>query len=533
VHILRKINALIKYEFINLKRGTFIWVMVGLYAFGVQQSIASMYLGGSSFLSLVDLIKVSWLPLNFIMIPVLLLSMKIGKSENEIFNTMDISPKEIFMSKVATVGIITGVILALNIILATTIAIVCRVSIQYFIYQSIGYIINTVIFLVVCSSLGLLIGQTIGKHVGEIIAYITIIVLFIIMCNFYKASNVIVPLINIRSLPSSFDVISYDKSYLYHNIFWIIMTLIFLMLSYRFHLETKQKRKFILLRLGVLLLSCAACTYLAVGIYSMKPSFYNYIRRNDAKIINNNNTTFYADENSGYYIDKYIMDIDISNKLKNNCEMEIGVNKDSVKSVELGLYGELIISKVEIDGSKLSFNRTNNSFTVNLPKEYKNGEKLKMKVSYEGEINTKWINQGHRLFFLRNNTMFLADVFEWYPKLNDNTLKEYNVNIKYNGNNKIYSNLNDENKAGEYKLSGKDREVFLISGNIIERKYKDYLFIGNEEYVNSDKKCDSLIKVVGRERAEAVTKIVLAQFIPGGGTSMDKYYEKAYLYTRD
>ena len=89
VNRLKKISALIKYEVIDIFRGKLIWIIFFLYLFGVIQVISSMKMGGYSFFTLVGLIKVSWLPLNFIMIPVMLLSMKIGESENEIFKILD------------------------------------------------------------------------------------------------------------------------------------------------------------------------------------------------------------------------------------------------------------------------------------------------------------------------------------------------------------------------------------------------------------------------------------------------------------
>jgi len=83
---------------------------------------------------------VSWLPLNLLMVPILLLSMRIGQSHNDIFKITDISDKEVILSKIATMFIIKGVILFFNIILLVALGLICKVSIGYFLYQSIGYI---------------------------------------------------------------------------------------------------------------------------------------------------------------------------------------------------------------------------------------------------------------------------------------------------------------------------------------------------------------------------------------------------------
>ena len=95
---------------------------------------------------------------------------------------------------------------------------------------------------------------------------------------------------------------------------------------------------------------------------------------------------------------------------------------------------------------------------------------------------------------------------------------------------RIYSNLNGENQAKQYNFQGKDNEVFLIGGNISERNYKDYLFIGNEEYINNDIQCNDLIDNLKLEN-NLIKKVVLSPFIPG--VNMDKPYEKALLNSID
>ena len=168
-----------------------------------------------------------------------------------------------------------------------------------------------------------------------------------------------------------------------------------------------------------------------------------------------------------------------------------------------------------MDGEKLSFTRTNKSFKVNLPKEYKKGEIINLKVQYAGIINTVWW-QGQASFHSTDNSIFLADVFEWYPKQNDEMVKKYDINIKYSGKNKIYSNLNQENKSGEYKLTGEDKEIFLVSNKMVERKYKTYLLVGNEENINNDKWCEQEINYYKTNNIEDKKTIIFALSVPGG-----------------
>lgn len=528
---LRKINALVRYEIVNIRRGLLIWIITILCAFGVQQAINSMFTFGQHSLSLVGLIKISWVPINFIMVPLLLLSLKVGKSENEIFNSIDLSPKEIILSKLAVISIIDAIILAATIILTIIVGVICKVSTGYFIYQSMGYIINTALTLMVCNLLGLFLGQVISKKFGDIIGFVAVIALFVILCNFYKLSNVIVPLFNIRTFSGGFDVISYDKSYVFHIIFWMLFSFVLFITPYMYKYRKSKSIRVVIIESSAIILALIICTGLVVNINSMKPKLYEIGPRRDYEPGKNKFDTYLSNSDCGYYIDKYDMILKLDNKLKNDCSMEIRVNKNGINTVELGLYEKLNIVNIESQGKKLDFSRTKNSFIVKLPSEFSSGDIINLKVTYEGKINTKW-KQGEELFFLRNNMLFLADVFEWYPKLNDSLEKEYKLSIVYNGKNKLYSNLDEENNYGVYNFSGKDKEIFLVSGNLAERNYKGYLVIGNEEYVNSNEKCDRLIDDIKRKDLTNVKKAIFSPFIPGG-TKMEKYYDKDYLDSND
>ncbi len=520
---MKKINNLVKYELINLKRGKLIWIIYLLYIFGIQQIISSMYNNGQFSLTLVGLIQNSWLPLNFIMIPIILLSMKIGESDDDIFKTLDISVKQIILSKFITLMVIGLVILTLNLILYILIAAINTVSTEYFLYNIIGYITNTVVCLIVCNFLGLLIGEVFSRYAGDVIGFISILILFVVLSNFYKLSNTIFPLIDIRTFPNKFDVISYDKSYLCHNTFWLIIALISLqlILMHRHNLKTSL----------TLIVSIIFCVPLTIYMFYTSPQFYDIHSRTDVidgNYCNNNYNTFFAKNDCGYYVDKYNMQLNIDDKLENHCSMEIKMDKDNINSLELGLYEKFKISRLEINNQIIDFNRTNHSFIAKLPNNCKKGEVIKMDVYYSGKVNTIW-QQGNQLFFVRNNWIFLADVFEWYPKLNDSKIKEFNLNIKSSGKNKIYSNLDGDNKLQEWNFYGKDSEIFLISGNIKERNYRGYLVVGNEEVINDNNQCDVTISIINKENLNGITKIVYSPFIPGGG-KITKPYEKAYLH---
>jgi len=509
VKILKKIKALIRYEMIDLRRSPIVWVILILYAIGVQQDFSGIFFVVDKPLTLFSFIVYSWLPLNFIMIPVLLVNMNIGYNSNEIFNTMDISPSEIMLSKILTLILFDGIILLSNITIFVIVAILCKVSLGYMLHQFLGYFVNTIIFLIVCSALGLFFGRVISRYVGTVISSISTVILFLLLCNFYKTNNSVFPLIDLNVFAKSFDVIRYDNSYFYHNALWLVLAIIMVLLSFKFKNKLMHRSSLV----ALLVIS----VYLGGNIFLFKPTFYDITIR--AKVQDGDNLaalkTYFSDKNVDYHVDKYKMDLKIGDNFENNCEMEILVSGNSVKSIELGLFEKLEIKSLEVDGEKLSFTRTNKSFKVNLPKEYKKGEIINLKVQYAGIINTVWW-QGQASFHSTDNSIFLADVFEWYPKQNDEMDKKYDINIKYSGKNKIYSNLKQENKSGEYKLTGEDKEIFLVSNKMVERKYKTYLLVGNEENINNDKWCEQEINYYKTNNIEDKKTIIFALSVPGG-----------------
>lgn len=530
---LRKLNAMMRYELINLRRGILIWVIAVLYAIGIEQVMTSMFSSHSDFISLVGLIKVSWLPLNFIMLPLMLLSLNVGYSKNDVFDTLDISPGEVLMSKVLAVSVVNGLVLGANLLITVVIGIINRVSIGYFLYETAGYALNTIIFLLVTGSIGLFIGQVLCKRIGVAFSFILIIVLFIVLCNFYKLYNFIIPVINIRMLPGIFDVISYDKVYACHNILWTIISFILLLITY-IHLDWRGRNvKLVTSQTAFIAISAIVSIMLIIEIAVNQPTFYDMGKRSyddkQQKYISEQIESFFSKADVGYYVEKYKMNMNIDSSVSNDCDIDIRVKGENVKALELGLYKKLKISKVEVDGELSDYHRTSNSFIVKLPKEYKQGELIKLKVAYSGIINTTWVN-GEEVFFVRNTAMFLGELFEWYPKLNDLSTKEFSVDINYKGKNKIYSNLNGKGKSGSFKFSGKSNDIFLISGNIAERNYKGYTFIGNEEYINNDNECDMLLTSYPTLKSGKAGRVILAPRIPGGSSVS---YEGAYICNID
>lgn len=518
---LNKINALVRYEILNLKRGRLKWIIAVLYFFGIEQAISSMYHPSYSFLSLVDFIKVSWLPINFIMIPLILIFMKIGESENEIFKAIDISHKEIILSKFIIISIICGIVFAFNVVIAIVIGLICRVSISYFFGQIIGYVINTLIALIVCAAFGLFIGQTICKNIGDIFGFILSIIFFIIICNFYKLSNTITPLMNIRTFPNSFDVISYDsKDYIFHNILWLLVALILFLLTFMSAFKTEISKRNKMFAIFSIASSLIIILLLGRNIFILAPSPYDIGKEDDDKM------TYVANKDSNFHINKYDMNITLGDQFKNHCRILLTIDKESTSTLELGLYNKLNIKSLKLNKKNIIYKRTSKSFIVKLPRTYNKGETIELDLAYEGLINTERFDN-QEFYFSRNNAVYLADAFEWYPKLNDNKIKEYNLVIN-NKKHKIYTNLEESNNC---KYNGKAGEIFLISGNIKERSYKGLSFIGNEEYINNNKKCDDLISSTNDGNMKGINKIIFTPLTYDGYGTMKNNYVNSYLYS--
>lgn len=530
---MKKIKSLIRYEFIDLKRSPLFLIMGILYIFAVQQIISGMFSYGNTFLNLIGFQKASWLPLNFLMIPIFFIGFKVGKSENDIFKSMNVSFKEIVTSKILITLTIDMFIFFINVAVFIIIGLICKISFPYFMSNINVYIINTIMLLLVCSSIGLLIGTVINKYIGEVISYILLIGIFLILCNFYKEPKGWLPLIYCNVIASNFYVNGYEQIYLYHNIFWAFIGVgsIIIILIEGF---MKEKKKKLSLLFGLMFSICIVTSgYTFTKVNQLKPVYYNIYSREQPD--NNKNDsecrTYFSNESCGYHVGKYSMDINLGDKISSNCHMTVIINKDNIDSLEFGLYKKLDISKIQANGVKLDYRRTNNSFIVKLDRMYKKGEVVNLEVSYSGEINTT-CSQSNDLFHVGNKRVFLGDVFEWYPKQNDNIEKKYDVKISYNGKYNMFSNLNGTRQNNVYRVSGKDKELMIISGEIKEIKYKNITFIGNEEYLNNKEYCDSLIDVFKRISNKNVDKIILGPLVPGI-TKMADNYENAFFYTGD
>lgn len=497
---MKKTIYICKYEAKNLLRSKIFYITLILAAFGFQQMFSAFGTKGG----VISFAKLCWLPLNFILIPVMIISQNIGKSNNEIFKVMDIDTKHKLTGEFLAIFILDFIVIMSYIIIFQIVYLISGVSLNYYLYILGGSLELILITLISSTLIGFLIGQVTE---GGIFGYILIGIAFIITCSFYKTDTSVLTLYNLPVFPSSLAIFKNNTFYLYHKLFWIILDtlLVFLIIvtEYR-HIHVRINNLIYFIAIPFI----AACAFLIIGSHFYKPTYYEAFSRDDASVedkiiaskdynaIADSNFssfhTFYSKDDCGYFVSRYNMDLDLKEKYSNNCSMILNITKDNVKNITFGLYGKLKVKDVKINGQGCKYSRDDNSITLKSDNAFNSGKKINILVSCEGYIYTKWLH-GQETYFVDDSEAYLGSVFEWYPKLNDNKEKQYTIKIKHKS--KLYSNLFIKpGKDCDY-LIGEDKDVLILSGSTIEqRKYKQYTLIGNEEYFITDKQCQNVIK---------------------------------------
>lgn len=491
-----KIIELIRYELIEIYRRRILLITGVLFLFGLQQVLWAGKAGGNFNLGLVTFLKSYWLPINLIYIPLLIIFLDIGSSDTELFKVMNISPIERLLSKVGTSLILILPIIFLSFIIFLTIGIICKVPFGYFLDQIVPSLINCTLVLISIMALGLFIGRVCKIN---FIRYILIILVFFLINNFYKNPNILAPFYYIDMISSTFEMLPIDMIYGSHIIILILFILLMLTLLYiveKGGLKGLINKKALLITTSII----GIIIFIIVNGSKYSPSEY---------IINADEVNLQYDDkeknNDGFKILSYDMNIDIKNNFENNCFMKIELDDKNISKIPLKLYEKLEVKDIIINNEKAQFNREKDELIL----LNNSGEKvLNINIKYEGIINTV-DGQGSKKYFSKSEGAYLADYFEWYPKSNFKGYeKEYKLKVNSNSSKKIYSNLSlDENK--EFK--GKDKEIFLVMGNIEERTYNDYTFIGNIELIDSIEKVNSLFDVISNDKGnlEEKNKVIL------------------------
>ncbi|PPK43928.1 hypothetical protein, partial [Clostridium algidicarnis] len=343
---MRKIKALIRYNFLNLHRIFIIIIMMILFLFGIQQQLWASRISGAFHLNLITFLKTSWLPINLIYIPILIINEIISSSDQEIFHVLNISKKERFLGKFFTSAVINLAIIIVNVLILVGVAIIAKAPLKYSLYLISMFLLNIFTGLFCCSAIGLLIGETMSKFRYRILSYVLIILFFLGTNNFFKEPNILTPIMKFDPLSSTFELFSLDKLTLYHFMLWNLIGLLAMYLIYNIKdLQfLKFRNKIILCFLIVAIFSC-----LFVG------SKYNPDRYFILKDNINENYEKESNLSEGFTIESYNMKLKLKDRIFNDCNMDIIINNKNLNKLNLSLYHSLKVSSINVNEKEVEF----------------------------------------------------------------------------------------------------------------------------------------------------------------------------------
>ena len=484
---MRKIKAIIKYEFLNLYKNFIIIIMMLLFLFGLQQQLWSSRIYGEFRLNLVTFLKTFWLPINLIYIPVLIINEIIGSGNQEIFEVLNTSKKERFLGKLFTSAIINLIIIMVNVLIVIVVAIIARAPFKYSLSLISMYLLNIITGLFCFSAIGLLIGETISKFRYRIFSYLLMILFFLFTNNFYREPGMLTPILKVDTIPSTFELFSIDKLTLYHFVFWNLISLSTMYLVYNI-----KELQFLRLRSKIIVCFLAGAIFASFYLGSKyNPEKYG-IEKGDIKDNINENYEKDSRFSEGFIIESYNMKLKLGDKVSNDCNMDIIINNGKLNKLDLTLYHKLKASSIKINEKEVKFSTKGDTLTILLAEKYNEGEKIKVSIKYSGIINIV-DEQGKKRFFVNDHSLFLADYFPWYPKTKMmGNAKKYEIKIE-NNNGEIYSSLNEKNNS---TFEGEGKEIFLVKSNLISKRlYKGIEFVGNIEQIGTDAQCEDLMNL--------------------------------------
>lgn len=178
-----------------------------------------------------------------------------------------------------------------------------------------------------------------------------------------------------------------------------------------------------------------------------------------------------------YIIKDYKMDLSVKSNLKNFCEMEVEINKD-INSITFMLDNIFKIDSILINNESYNFDHEENKVTIK--SDLKKKELAKIKINYTGFVDIS-NSLGVNTYYVNNKYINIPDKrFYWYPKVNNNTICDFDVKLK--SNSIIYSNLDikdrkEHNGNYEYKLNGNDNGFSIFAGEykVINDKNIQYI----------------------------------------------------------
>ncbi|WP_214484802.1 hypothetical protein [Bacillus sp. SM2101] len=318
-------------------------------------------------------------------------------------------------------------------------------------------ILHFLIIWILTNLLAAAIGTTIGSIIkNEWSALISIFIYsFFIWRSLTLDNKAIQKMLNIyddnlRVMTNNLLGLVFNLQYILDKIFIVLLILMFIILVGLFH---NTKRRFIYLCLS---LSCIISVVVTT------------------KYLINSEQTFtleYPTVNDDLYlITSYNMNIDFSEKIKNDMLMNIKIEND-IDEIVLLLDQVFKIKEIKMNNSPIDYSFTNNKLVVHTP--HKKGERVTLSIKYEGTI---FVNNdlGVPSFYVTKNAINLpGNIFYWYPKNSKQEISEFS--IKTNTQVSLFSNLTEISSdlyqgktgsisffAGQYKKVNKYGVEYII-----------------------------------------------------------------------
>lgn len=355
------------------------------------------------------------------------------------------------------------------------------------------------------ASIGTLLGLIIKKPIRYIIIFIIVAPFVLIFDNDIVISYIRIIDDKVGVVKNPVADILLNTNYFLDKLFIIILVLAMLLSIY----EICNKKRFKSIIAIIITLLMIESVIVWKGF-------------NSRTIINNDRTEIASKNISEYIIDKYTMNINISNKINNSCIIDIS-EYSSNGNIELGLDKIFKIKYIKVNEMKAKYSRENNILKINITDlNIDKSNNLKLEIVYSGNIYGISDIGVDTIYVGRKATSLLDEAIFWYPKPLNNNEIQYKLNI--NSKATIYSNLSSSNEANDgytQKLEGKSNSVNLLSGNYKYFKINDVELIlplaYNEEFVYSQ--AIEMLKAMELEKEDKekvingeINKIIITPF---------------------
>ncbi len=343
---------------------------------------------------------------------------------------------------------------------------ITKPNIDYYFYKSI---INFFMVWIISNILSITIGSFIAFYIKGSYKYIiSLILIFIFLFPniflvkivnrdpiLYNLFNILDDKINSPINPMSFLLL--NKSYFFDKIFTVIIILFLLLLI--INKLSIKKRYLNILFLIMLVFSQVFIVNKTKELYKIKESeLYEY---KEADI-----------DKRGYIVNKYNMEIDFSNILKNKCNIDIKIIGNNKDKIEFYFKDTMKIENLTINKRKIDFNHIDNKLI--LYNDWKKDSKYNISIDYRGFVDVQTTNLIDSSYVTNRDIVLLRDKIAWYPNpISNEEVEIFNFNIDTSSIGRLYTNLNknkEEYIDGKYKtnLIGNADEPLILSGNYME-----------------------------------------------------------------